>query len=273
MMTNSKESSITKEDLRMLFIRSLPMEASFNYERMMSLAYGFCMFPIIKKLYSNRDDQKEALKRHQEFFNCTSATTPFILGVSCAMEEINAKDPNFDTNSINAMKAGLMGPLAGVGDAIFWGSLRIISAGIGISFAMKGNPIGPILFILLFNIPNYLVRYFGTVYGYRLGSRFIESLQASGLMDKLTYAINILGMTVIGAMTALWIGTTVSITVGTGDSAQPLQDILDSIMPSLLPLLLTFLLYYLMKKKNAKVSIMLFVLILIGIAGAAVGLF
>lgn len=271
-MTTSNKK-IDSKDLKRMFFRSLPMEASFNYERMMSMAYGYCMLPIIKKLYDTKEEQQVALKRHQEFFNCTSATTPFILGVSTAMEEKNASDPTFDTESINAMKVGLMGPLAGIGDAIFWGSLRIIAAGVGISFAMQGNPIGPLLFLLIYNIPNYLVRYFGVMYGYKLGSKFIESIQASGLMDKLTYAINILGMTVIGAMTASWIGTTVSVTIGSGESAQELQTIFDSIMPSLLPLLLTFACYYFMKKKHVKVSWLLYLLIILGILGAAIGIF
>ena len=149
MTTNSNK--MTKKEINQMFWRSLSIEGSFNYERMMSLGYSYAMYPIIDRIYKNEEDKKEAVKRHLEFFNCTAAMAPFIMGVTVAMEEENSESQNFDTSSINAMKAGLMGPLSGIGDAIFWGSLRIISAGIGISLALEGNVLGPILFILVYN--------------------------------------------------------------------------------------------------------------------------
>lgn len=270
MMKISKDGMIGKKEIRQIFVRSLPMEASFNYERMMSLAFGYTMEPIIKKIYQNPEDQKEAMKRHLEFYNCTSACSPFIAGVCAAMEEKNAEDESFDETSINAMKAGLMGPLAGIGDAIFWGSLRIITAGIGISLAQQGNILGPILFVLMFNIPNYLFRYFGALYGYKMGSTFISRMNESGLMDKVTYAINILGITVIGAMVASMVVVNIPITFGGGEEPQTIQSVLDSIMPCLIPLGLTFYLNHLMKK-NVKVINIILALIIIGILGASLG--
>ena len=267
-MTTSNK--IGKKEINQLFWRSLPMEASFNYERMMSLAFGYTMEPIIKKLYSAPEDQKQAMKRHLEFYNCTSACSPFIAGVCTAMEEKNAEDENFDESSINALKAGLMGPLAGIGDAIFWGSLRIITAGIGISLAQQGNILGPILFVLLFNIPNYLFRYFGALYGYKMGASFIDKMNESGLMEKITYIINILGMTVIGAMVASMVYINVPITFGSGDSAQTIQSVLDTIMPCMLPLALTFYLHHLMKK-NVKIINIIIALLVLGVVGAAFG--
>ena len=162
--------NLTKKDLMGIFWRSMPMEASFNYERMMSLAFSYSMSGVIQKLYSDVNDQKAAMQRHLEFFNCTSATSPFIAGVAASMEERKANDPSFDESSINAMKAGLMGPISGIGDSIFWGSLRIIASGIGISLAKQGSILGPILFLIVFNVPNVLVRYFGTLWGYVNGT-------------------------------------------------------------------------------------------------------
>lgn len=272
MMKTSNTSKIGKKEIRQIFFRSCPMEASFNYERMMSLAFGYCMEPIIKRLYAEKEKQKEAMKRHLEFFNTTSAMAPFIVGVAAAMEEKNAQDESFDTYSINAMKAGLMGPLAGIGDSIFWGTLRIITAGIGVSLAQQGNMLGPILFILLFNIPNYLVRYYGAYYGYTLGANFIDKLSASGVMDKITYAISVLGLTVIGAMTASMVYVNIPVTFGGGENPQTIQSVLDGIMPGLLPLGLTFLVYFLLKKK-VKVTYIIFSLIILSIIGVLLGIF
>ena len=145
-MTTSK--LITKRDLRKVFFRSFPMEWTWNYEKQQNLGYTYAMIPIIEKLYKDKPEEKAAaLQRHLEFFNTTPHMVTLILGISTAMEEENALDENFDTSSINSVKAGLMGPLAGIGDSFMWGTLRIIATGIGTSLAMNGNILGPILLV------------------------------------------------------------------------------------------------------------------------------
>ena len=252
--------NLTKKDLMGIFWRSMPMEASFNYERMMSLAFSYSMSGVIQKLYSDVNDQKAAMQRHLEFFNCTSATSPFIAGVAASMEERKANDPSFDESSINAMKAGLMGPISGIGDSIFWGSLRIIASGIGISLAKQGSILGPILFLIVFNVPNVLVRYFGTLWGYKAGVTFIEKM-SSGLIENITYAINILGNTVIGGMVASMVIINIPVKLTNGKDAQTIQGLLDSMMPALLPLLITFLFCRLLKKDVKVIYILLAILI------------
>ncbi|MEQ7193017.1 PTS system mannose/fructose/sorbose family transporter subunit IID [Enterococcus avium] len=261
--------NLTKKDLMGIFWRSMPMEASFNYERMMSLAFSYSMSGVIQKLYSDVNDQKAAMQRHLEFFNCTSATSPFIAGVAASMEERKANDPSFDESSINAMKAGLMGPISGIGDSIFWGSLRIIASGIGISLAKQGSILGPILFLIVFNVPNVLVRYFGILWGYKAGVTFIEKM-SSGLMENITYAINILGNTVIGCMVASMVIINIPVKLTNGKDAQTIQGLLDSMMPALLPLLITFLFCRLLKK-DVKVIYILLAILIVSVLGAIFG--
>lgn len=265
----TSEKKITKKELKGIFWRSMPMEASFNYERMMSIAFGFSMMGVIKKLYPKLHDQKEALKRHLEFFNCTSAMSPFILGVAASMEEKNANDPEFDVSSINAMKIGLMGPLAGIGDSFFWGTLRIIASGIGISLAKQGSVLGPLLFLVIYNVPNLLVRYYGTMLGYKTGVTFVEKM-ASGLMDNITFALNILGNTVIGGMIASMVIVKLPTKIAGGKDPQTIQTLLDSILPNAVPLLLTFFIAYLLKQK-VNVFVILLVIIVISVLGAQFG--
>lgn len=143
-------NKITKKDLRSVFWRSFALQGAFNYEKMQNIGYAFSMEPIIKKLYSNKDDQASALTRHLALFNCTPAMTPTILGITTAMEEQYSDDSNkMDPDSINSVKAALMAPLAGVGDSLLFGTFRVIAAGIGASFAKQGSILGPILFLLL----------------------------------------------------------------------------------------------------------------------------
>ena len=266
-------NELSKTELRKLFLRSLSIEGSFNYERMMSLGYSYSMLPTIERVYETEEEKIAAVKRHLEFFNCTAAMSPFIMGVTVAMEEENKKSDNFDDSSINSMKAGLMGPLSGIGDAIFWGSLRVISAGIGISLALSGNVLGPILFLLVYNIPNILVRYFGIKLGYKFGFSLIDKLASSGTMERVTYLINIIGMIVIGAMVSQMVYINMPIVIsGTAEDPYTLQMVFDSIMPNILPVGLTYLFSVLLRKKKVKVSVLIVLVLVVGILGAATGI-
>ena len=268
--TNS--SSITKQDLRKVFFRSLTMEYSWNYERQQHMGFCYSMLPIIRRVYDNKEDQIQAAKRHMEFFNTTPYISTLILGISSAMEEANANDDRFDASSINSIKAALMSPLAGIGDSLFWGTLRVIATGLGVSLSMQGNILGPLLFLLVFNIPAYIVRWLCLKWGYGFGTSFLSKIEESGLMPKLTMGAAILGLMVIGAMVPNLVSGSVAGSLGTGDSAQSIQIIIDGIMPSLLPLLVTFGVFQLVQHK-VKIAWILVILMAVGIIGSFFGIF
>lgn len=279
MTTTSKENkilnaqgdkNITKKDLMKVFWRSFTMEWSWNYERQSNMSYTYAMIPIINKLYKTTKDKSDALKRHLEFFNTTPHISTLMLGISTAMEEINAKSDGFDTSSINNVKVGLMGPLAGIGDSFFWGTLRVIATGIGTSLALQGNILGPILFLLVFNVPHILVRYLFMFWGYNLGAGVLDKIQKSGLMESLTYGAAILGLMVIGGMTAEMVAVNIPLSIGSGDSAIPVTDILNGIVPGILSLGFTGFIYTLLGK-GFKTSTILVIIALIGILGAFFG--
>lgn len=165
-----EETRITPRDLRRVFWRSFQMEFSWNYERQMNLAFVYALIPVLKKLYPRKEELARALKRHLVFFNTTPHIVTLLLGITTAMEEKNSQQKNMDATAIDNVKASLMGPLAGLGDSFFWGTLRLIATGIGTSLALKGNILGPILFLLVFNVPHILVRWCFTRWGYVLGT-------------------------------------------------------------------------------------------------------
>lgn len=271
-MTTSKNNdiNITKKDLMKVFWRSFTMEWSWNYERQANMAYAYSMMPIIKKLYKTDRERAEALKRHLEFFNTTPHLSTLILGISTAMEESNAKSEDFDTSSINNVKVGLMGPLAGIGDSFFWGTLRVIATGIGTSLALQGNILGPILFLLVFNVPHILLRYFSMMGGYKLGAGVLDRIQKSGLMESLTYGAAILGLMVIGGMTAEMVTINIPLKIGEGESAMAVLDIINGIVPGILSLGFTGFVYMLLGK-NFKTTTILILIAILGIAGAFFG--
>lgn len=269
-MNKDLEKKLTKSDLRNVFIRSNFHAASWNFERMQALGYCFAMVPVIKRLY-NGEERKKALKRHLEFFNTQPFVTAPILGVTVAMEEQKANGADIDDGAINGVKIGLMGPLAGVGDPIFWGTLRPVAAALGASIALTGSILGPIIFFLIFNSVRLGVRYFGINYGYSKGTTIVADM-AGGRLQKLTEGASILGLFVMGALVNRWTSINVPIVVSTiakqdGTIAiTTVQNILDSLLPGLLPLLLTFLCMRLLKKKISAVWI-IFGIFIIGIIG------
>ncbi|WP_086351048.1 PTS system mannose/fructose/sorbose family transporter subunit IID [Candidatus Enterococcus clewellii] len=269
---SDQEAKITKKELNKVFWRSFQMEFSWNYERQMNLAYVYAMIPILKKLYKTKETMADALKRHLEFFNTTPHIVTLILGINAAMEEENVTDEAFDVSAIDSIKTSLMGPLAGLGDSFFWGTLRLIATGVGTSLALKGNILGPILFLLIFNIPHIILRYLFTGWGYKLGTDFLKKIQSNGMMESLTLGASIIGLMVVGAMTASMIEINIPLTIGSGDEAVTVQSIFDDIVPNILSLGAFGAVFYLLKKEVKPLAI-LGGMAVVGILGAWIGLF
>lgn len=270
LQTISKESKITKKDFWSCYFRSLTLDSSWNYERMQNVAYGYMMAPIIRRLYQDEEQRAAALKRHLEFMSVTPHICTLLVGISGAMEEENSKNEEFDESSINAVKSSLMGPMAGIGDAFFWGTLKLIAAGIGISLAAQGNILGPVLFFLIINIPHFVLRYICLDQGFKYGTQFFKDLSMTDVVSKITEAASMMGLMVIGGMTAANVYFELPVMIGSGEWAEPLQSYLDSIMPCLLPAGIFVLLYWLIGKK-VKTTTILLAIIAVCVGLAAIG--
>ena len=194
------------------------------------------------------------------------------MGIAASMEEKNASaSEGFETKGITAIKTALMGPLAGIGDSLFWGTLLVIAIGIGSSFSAQGNILGPLLFLLIFNIPNYLLRYFGVMKGYQIGAKLLGSIQSSGIMSTLMHAATVMGLVVVGGMSGSMVSVKVAGKVGTGGAATTIQSMLDSIVPNMLSLAVVFLIYWLLKK-GVKTTYILLGIFAFGILAAFFGI-
>jgi fructoselysine and glucoselysine-specific PTS system IID component len=253
-----------RRDLRRIFWRSMLLEANFNFETWQNTGFAFALLPVLKKFYTTKESMAAALQRHLQLFNTSTYGCTLILGLTAAMEEQNSRDAEFDAESINSVKLGLMGPLAGVFDSLFWGTLKVIAAGVGTSLALKGNVLGVVLFILLFNVPHLLLRYQLTFIGYKAGTRFLMQLSKNNVMDRLKNGAAILGLMVVGAMPATLMNIHTPLSFGEGAG---LQGVLDQIVPALLPLGLTFLTYYFIRR-GVKTTALLLGLLALGFLGS-----
>lgn len=185
-LSAAREHLLGKKELSAIFFKSFGLEGPFIYSRLQAIGWCRSMLPAIEKLYDTDEERCAAVNRHLEFFNSNPEFSTFIMGISASMEEQNAVEQGFDTASINNVKAGLMGPLAGIGDSFWWGIVKTVASGIGCQFAMQGNVLGPILFLLVFNIPHWAIRYILTFRGYELGHRVLDMMAESDIIEKIS---------------------------------------------------------------------------------------
>ena len=271
-LKEAKKDAIMSPDMyRSMFLRQFTSQCSQSYDKMMAMGFMYTIQKPLRKIYPNDDDYYAALDRHTEFFNITPHVLPFVAGLTVSMEEQAAADKNFDTSSINAMKVGLMGPLSGIGDSFYWGTFRVVAAGIAISLAAQGNVLGPIIFLLLFNVPQYFLRVWGIHKGYEIGVSLLETAEQSGIMDKVIKAAGIIGMMVVGSMTCGMFWATLAVEFGSGDEVTTLQSVLDGIMPGMLGLAFMGLYYFLLKKKVSPMILILGTMVL-GVVGVYFGI-
>ncbi len=260
----SKDKVLDKKDLNSMVWRSLLLQASFNYERMQAGGWLYSLLPGLKKIHKNKEDLSNSMKLHLEFFNVHPFLVTFVQGLVLAMEENKES-----RSSIRGIKIALMGPLGGIGDALFWFTLLPIAASVGVSLGIQGNIAGPIVFLLMFNIVHLFLRFFLMHYSYKMGVDAIEKLK-----EDTKYVTNgslILGLTVIGGLIASFVRMNVTYVVDLAKISIDIQkDIIDKIMPNMLPLLYTLFMFYLLKKGKKPISLILITLV-IGITGRAIG--
>ena len=240
-------NNLSREDKKMINSicwRSLNAHCSRvgGQARQMAIGFLWQIMPALNRYYKDQPEKKkEALYRHVQFCNVSNAIYPFLAGLVASMEKENSEVDDFDTSSIVAIKAALMGPLAGIGDSLLFSVVRVIAAGMGISFALQGSILGPILFFLIYNGCTMALRFSLGYVGFISGSSFITNMYQNGTLKILTKCAGILGLIMVGAMTASTVKFTTAISIPIpGGEAVALQSSLDTLFLGLIPLLLTF---------------------------------
>lgn len=239
---------ITRRDLRKVFWRLQIFGLGISMNPVTAQAISFCsaMIPALKKLYKDADveTRARAMKRHLLYFLSQNTATGMILGITTAIEETTDED---EKEAVVAIKAGMMGPLAGIGDSVFKITIQAIAGSIGAAYALQGSILGPILMFLVYNSINMGVKYYGLVMGYEKGIDYIQSGDQAKLMQKIVNIATMVGVIVLGALIAQYVQIEVGAEIVTGDTVVNVQELLDGVIPKLLPLLFTLGLYRLHK--------------------------
>ncbi|EPC85507.1 PTS fructose transporter subunit IID [Lactobacillus sp. DS15_6] len=263
-----------KEVNKAFWIYQLGCELSNSYERLQSLVFCASMIPAIKKLYAgDKEAQKDALKRHLVFFNTEGTIGSSIQGISLAMEEEKANGADISDSAITSIKTGLMGPLAGIGDSVIWAALMPIIISIFIPMAKQGSPLAGIGPIVIYTAVTMYISYFLIKRSYRLGKASITSLLQNGMIKQVIYGANVLGMMMMGALSASYVTVSTPLKIHfTGGSTVVVQNILNSMFKGLLPLFAVFAIYWFMEKKGPRYGIIIGSIVVISIVGSFLGI-
>jgi PTS system galactosamine-specific IID component len=256
-MKESRKRVLTKHDITMVAIRSLMNQAAFNYERMQAIGFTAAQVPALKKIY--KDDKEGLIKAttdNLEFINTHNVLVPFLMSLMLSLQE-NKEDPKV----VKSIKVSLFGPLAGIGDAIFWFTVLPITAGICSSFASDGSVLGPIIFFLVF-LGAFLLRIPLAHMGYNMGTKAITLMKSN--IERVSRAASILGVTVLGALIASYVKINVltQVNIGGGNSVSLQTSFFDKIFPNILPFGFTFLMLYFVRKKVNPVLLITITLVL-----------
>jgi len=267
--TTQEEKTLTRADLtRAWWIWTFFNLSAFSMERMQAPAFVYMLSPILKRLYGdNPAEIKSALKRHMVFFNTEPQTGVIAHGVTVALEQQRASGAPINDEMINGVKAGIMGPMAGIGDSMIPGTLIPILLAVGISLSQgTGSPIGPIFYIIAYPLIILLVSYYLFMFGYRYGMSSMRELAEAGFR-RITSSFAVLGLIVAGAIGASIITLKTPLTYASGSGASlvkvSVQDTLDKIFPQLLPLLLVIFLWWGMRRRGWPINRALLVTLLV----------
>ena len=245
----------------------------FSQEHMQTFGYLCAMLPLVEELYDNEDDKARSMNTYTAFFNTEPQLGTIVIGITAGLEEARANGADdVDDETINGLRAGLMGPIAGIGDSLVVGTVIPILLGIALGMSTGGSPIGAIFYIVVWNLFAYFGMKFLYYKGYSLGAKAVNFLiGAKG--EALRESISILGSVVIGAVAATWVSvkTSFELTNEAGEVYLSLQDKLDSVFPGLLTAIFIVACWFLMsKKKMSPIKVML-ILVVVAFVGVLIG--
>jgi len=249
-------------------------QVCYSLELMQTLGYMTAMNPVIDELYDTDEEKKKALNTYSTFFNTEPQLGTVIVGVTVGLEEARANGDKIDDDMIAGIRAGLMGPIAGIGDSLIVGTLIPILLGIGLGLSANGSPLGAIFYIVTWNLIAIFGMRFLYYKGYKLGWKAVDFI-VGNRANAIRESIAMLGTIVIGAVAAIWVNVHTSFVMlnAQGGTIVNLQHTLDGIFPKLLTAVTVITCWWLMTKRKMGPTKVMGLLVIVAFVGVLLGIF
>jgi len=170
---------LNRKGLAQILLRSLLIQASWNFSRMQGLGFAYAAAPLAGERAGAEDPEARALlDRHLQRFNTHPYMAAPIIG-SVTRLEVEGR-----SSEAVELKDALMGPYAALGDPFFWGALKPFSAVAAMCLAIQGWLLAPVVFLLLYNPVPFRVRIRGFLEGWRHGKNGIDFVRRLDLPEQ-----------------------------------------------------------------------------------------
>ena len=270
---------ITKKDVTKAYLRwHFANEIPHSFERYLASSLLYGMMPILRKLYKDDESLKAAYKRQLLFFNTQlSWGGGVITGLMASMESQRAKE-EYEQSEITMQddlmyntKAGLMGALAGIGDAIDSGTVQYIFIAIAVPWAQQGSPLGALFPFVCFALYQVLLGLFFARQAFDMGRNATGLMGSTGVKTAID-TLSVLGLFMMGILAGNYVKVSANLQFTISGKAFIIQNILDSVAPGILPLAVVMGVYWFYNKKGLKVTsaLLWLTLILIVLAGVKI---
>ena len=269
---------LSKEEIkqvRTIFFRTFNVAACYNHVRQFGHGCAHTLRKYIEWLYpgeENKEKRIEAMQRESVIYNITTFISTLGTGLFASMEKEAKENHEFDPSTINSIKVSIMGPASGIGDSLFWVTLRVMCASIAIPFALKGSILGAFIFIGTFDLIHYFCKYYLTFISYKAGSSFIAKAFKDGSLPAITRAATIMGLVMVGCMISSTVDVPLTLAFSAGDTEVSIANIFNDIIPGLLGLLLSLGVFKMLRKK-VNPNLIIVLLFAVSLIGAAIGIF
>ena len=254
------EKTLKKSFFNWFFFNGCSQQA----ESMLGMAFGQAMAPVIEELYDSKEDRAAALKRHITLFNTEAQVGSICNGIVCGLEEANANG-NCTPEVIESVKVALIGPTSAIGDSLWVATIIPILLTISLSLSQANETmawLGPVVYMIVYPFGTMALSWWLFRKGYKSGLEGMQTMMSTGKLDYLTSAMSLLGLIVVGALTASFVSCSIPLQIVkdvlNAETGEVLKDqllfnadnMLNSIFPKIVPLCLTLLVYYLYAKKK-----------------------
>ena len=156
-----------KRGMLATWARTLIVQASWNYDRMVGIGVAYAMEPLLRDLPGGRTNGRyaAALKRVAGFFNAHPYLTGMAAGALARVEYDGVPEAQADR-----LRRALIGPLGSVGDQLVWAGWLPMSVAVGLIVAVLVSvPAGVVSLLILYNVLHLGLRSWGLAAGWRAG--------------------------------------------------------------------------------------------------------
>ncbi len=145
------------------------LQNSRNNRTLDGLGFFHILYPFFREIADSDEELEEIVSRHVDYFNANPILAPYIVGVVMNLELRKKAGEDISAERISGVKNTLSSVLTAKGEYFFEIVLVPFALTIGCIFAIYNSYIGPVIFLIFYNLYHFQSRIGGYREGFFLG--------------------------------------------------------------------------------------------------------